>query len=98
KPRQDLRDLTREETGALVAELGVERYRADQIFRWVHGRAVASVAEMTDLGKALRAKLGEAAEVRQLSITKQQVSRDGTRKLALETHDHRVIETVLIPD
>jgi len=98
KQRQDLRDLTREEMRALVERLGVERYRADQIFRWVHGRAVASVEGMTDLGKALRARLGEQAEVRQLGIAREQVSRDGTRKLALTTHDQRVIETVLIPD
>jgi 23S rRNA (adenine2503-C2)-methyltransferase len=98
KQRQDLRDLTREETSDLVARLGVERYRADQIFRWVHGRAVASVEEMTDLNKALRAKLAEEAEVRRLTVAREQVSRDGTRKLALETHDKRVIETVLIPD
>ena len=63
----DLRDLTHEELRAFIAELGVERYRADQIFRWVHGRAVDSVEEMTDLGKALRARLGEQAEVRRLA-------------------------------
>jgi 23S rRNA (adenine2503-C2)-methyltransferase len=98
KQLQDLRDLTREETNDLVSRLGLERYRADQIFRWVHGRAVASVEEMTDLNKALRAKLAEEVEVRRLTVAKEQVSRDGTRKLALETHDKRVIETVLIPD
>jgi 23S rRNA (adenine2503-C2)-methyltransferase len=98
KQRQDLRDLTREEMSTLVSRLGVERYRAEQIFRWVHGRAVGSVEEMTDLNKALRAKLGEEAEVRRLAVTTEQVSRDGTRKLALTTHDGRVIETVLIPD
>ena len=79
-------------------QFGAPAYRAEQIFRWVHGRAVGSVAEMTDLGKALRAKLGEAAEVRSLSITQEQVSRDGTRKLRLKTADERLIETVLIPD
>jgi 23S rRNA (adenine2503-C2)-methyltransferase len=98
KQRQNLRDLSRAETETLVAELGLERYRAEQIFRWVHGRAVASVDEMTDLGKTLRAKLGEEAEIRRLEIAQEQISRDGTRKLALRTTDGRVIETVLIPD
>ena len=95
---QDLRDLTLAELGAFVAGLGVERYRADQIFRWVHGRAVDSIDEMTDLGKPLRAMLAERAELGRLAVDLEQVSRDGTRKLRLRTHDGRMIETVLIPD
>src|SRR4051794_7949350 len=95
---QDLRDLTHEEMRAFVAGLGLERFRADQIFRWVHGKAVDSVVEMTDLGKKLRAQLAEGATLSQLSIDVEQISRDGTRKLRLKTHDARVLETVLIPD
>jgi 23S rRNA (adenine2503-C2)-methyltransferase len=98
KQRQNLRDLSRAETETLVAEIGAERYRADQIFRWVHGRAVSSVDDMTDLNKALRTRLSEKVEIRGVTIASQQISRDGTRKLALKTYDDRVIETVLIPD
>ncbi len=96
--KRDLRDATLGELRALAEELGVERFRAEQLFRWVHGRAVDSLDEMTDLGKPLRAKLSERAEVRKLAIDLEQVSRDGTRKLRLKTGDARVIETVLIPD
>jgi 23S rRNA (adenine2503-C2)-methyltransferase len=98
--RQDLRDLTREETRAFVSAIApsAERYRAEQLFRWVHARGVGSVDEMSDLGKALRARLAETAEVRALAIDAEQISRDGTRKLGLRTHDGRVLETVLIPD
>jgi len=96
--KRDLRDLTHEETRALAGELGVEPYRGDQIFRWVHGRRVDRVEAMTDLGKTLRARLAESAEVRRLAIDCEQVSRDGTRKLRLRTADGRMIETVLIPD
>jgi 23S rRNA (adenine2503-C2)-methyltransferase len=96
--KKDLRDLTHEETRAFAGELGVEPYRGDQIFRWVHGRRVAEVAAMTDLGKELRARVADAAEVRALAVDAEQVSRDGTRKLRLRTDDGRMIETVLIPD
>lgn len=96
--RKDLRDLTHAETRAFADELGVERYRGDQIFRWVHGRRVSRVEAMTDLGKELRARLAGAAEVRTLAVDAEQVSRDGTRKLRLRTGDGRMIETVLIPD
>ncbi len=96
--KKDLRDLTHEETRAFAGELGVEPYRGDQIFRWVHGRRVARIEAMTDLGKALRARVADAAEVRSLAVDAEQVSRDGTRKLRLRTADGRMIETVLIPD
>jgi 23S rRNA (adenine2503-C2)-methyltransferase len=96
--KKDLRDLTHEETRAFAGELGVEPYRGDQIFRWVHGRRVSRVESMTDLGKELRARVADAAEVRALAVDAEQVSRDGTRKLRLRTDDGRMIETVLIPD
>lgn len=96
--KQDLRDLTHDETRQLARALGAEPYRGDQIFRWVHARRVGEVEAMTDLGKPLRAQLGEAAEVRRLAVDSEQVSRDGTRKLGLRTADDRLIETVLIPD
>jgi 23S rRNA (adenine2503-C2)-methyltransferase len=96
--KRDLRDLTHDETRAFAGELGVEPYRGDQIFRWVHARRVGEIEAMTDLGKALRARVAEAAEVRSLAIDTEQVSRDGTRKLRLRTDDGRMIETVLIPD
>src|SRR5258708_2859959 len=96
--KKDLRDLTHAETRAFADELGVEPYRGDQIFRWVHGRRIARVEGMTDLGKELRARVADAAEVRSLAVDAEQVSRDGTRKLRLRTDDGRMIETVLIPD
>jgi 23S rRNA (adenine2503-C2)-methyltransferase len=96
--KRDLRDLTHDETRAFAGELGVEPYRGDQIFRWVHGRRANDIEAMTDLGKVLRAKVADAAEVRSLAIDAEQVSRDGTRKLRLRTADDRMIETVLIPD
>jgi 23S rRNA (adenine2503-C2)-methyltransferase len=94
----NLTDLTLEETRALCASLGLERYRGDQLFRWVHGRAVGSLDEMTDLAKPLRARLGATVELLRLAVDLEQISRDGTRKLRLRTDDGRLLETVLIPD
>jgi 23S rRNA (adenine2503-C2)-methyltransferase len=94
----DLRDLTYPETLAFVEAEGLPRFRAEQIFRWVHFRGVDSVDEMTDLAKPLRARLAAGAALGRLAIDLEQVSKDGTRKLRLKTGDARMIETVLIPD
>jgi 23S rRNA (adenine2503-C2)-methyltransferase len=95
---QDLRDLTHEETCSLIEGMGLPRYRGDQIFRWVHARGATSIEDMTDLAKPLRGELAGKLSIGTLAIDLEQVSRDGTRKLRLKTHDARVIETVLIPD
>ena len=43
--------------------LGEKKFRAHQVMKWIHHRYVTDFAEMTDLGKALRAKLEERAVV-----------------------------------
>src|SRR5262249_5144406 len=96
--KRDLRNLTYEEMQTFVTGLCLPRYPADQLFRWVPGRGVDSLAEMSDLGKALRQKLADGAILGHLTIDAEQISRDGTRKLRLRTWDGRMIESVLIPD
>src|SRR5688500_13413645 len=44
--------------------LGEKRFRAHQVMKWIHHRHVTGFGDMTDLGKALRAKLEQHAEVR----------------------------------
>jgi 23S rRNA (adenine2503-C2)-methyltransferase len=95
--RKNLRDLGFDDLCRFAAEMGMERFRAEQIFRWVHG-ADATVEEMTNLSRPLRARLAEVAEVRRLDVELVQVSRDGTRKMRLRTADGRALESVLIPD
>lgn len=100
RPGLDLRDLGYEELTELMQRLGEKRFRGEQIFRWVHARGATTLAEMTDVSKALRARLAaeEGAHVALHHIDLAQVSVDGTRKLRLRTHDNRLIESVLIPD
>ena len=94
----DLRSLTLVETHALVAELGLPRFRAEQLFRGVHARAALDFDGLTDLPKELREKLANEAQLASLAVDVEQISVDGTRKLRLRTTDNRLIETVLIPD
>ena len=95
---RDLRSLGFDETVALAASLGAPKFRGEQIWRWVHGKMVDSIDEMTNVPKDLRARLAEVATIGTLGVAEIQTSRDGTRKLRLTTHDGKSIESVIIPD
>ena len=83
---------------AFVAELGEPKYRAQQLFRWLHQRGARSFEEMSDLPKGLREKLKERCTLTSLGIAKVEKSQDGTRKYAFRTSRGDVIESVFIPD
>jgi 23S rRNA (adenine2503-C2)-methyltransferase len=68
---------------AFVASLGEKPFRARQLMTWIYKRRVDDFAQMTDLSKALRAKLADAAEIRAPEIVAEQASADGTRKWLL---------------
>lgn len=96
----DLKSLTREELADFCEELGLQSYRADQIFQWLYEKGVSSFEEMTNLSKELRSRLEDIAKVGRIRIHKQQESADGTMKFLFELDDeHRdKVEAVLIPD
>lgn len=101
-PRHELphlRDMDRTGLQAWVAEhLGGPRYRADQIFEWVHRHRVGDVEAMTNLGKADRARLTGLCRLEPLQVATVLRAADGTRKLRLRTGDGHSIECVLIPN
>ncbi|HVY39051.1 MAG TPA: 23S rRNA (adenine(2503)-C(2))-methyltransferase RlmN [Polyangia bacterium] len=92
------RALLPDELRRWVAEAGAPGYRAEQIFRWLHGTAVESTAEMLNVPPPLRQALDAAHPLRRLTVDVVQTARDGTRKLRWKTQDGRAIESVLIPD
>jgi len=96
--RQDLAELEPRELEGVVADAGGEAYHARQLYRWIHRRGVSDFAGMTDLSRALRARLGERCVVGTPRVVEEQVSSDGTRKLVLELADRHRIESVFIPD
>lgn len=79
-------------------QLGEKPFRAQQVMKWMHHTGVVSFEDMTNLGKALREKLAEVAEIRPPEIVSQQDSADGTRKWAIRVEGGGLVETVLIPE
>jgi 23S rRNA (adenine2503-C2)-methyltransferase len=94
----DLRSLTAVELTERVSASGEPRFRAEQIFRWLHGRGAASLDAMTNVPRQLRESLGRDAPMQPLALDAEQISVDGTRKMRFVTHDGRGIESVLIPE
>ena len=79
-------------------ELGEKKFRAHQVMKWIHHRHATSFEEMTDLGKALRARLEERAVVHAPTVMFDKASTDGTHKWLLGMDPKNAIETVYIPD
>lgn len=81
------------ELEAFLAELGEPKYRAAQIFAWMH-RGV-TIDGMTNLSKKLRETLSERAEVFFPTVEQKLVSKlDGTVKYLFALSDGNVIESV----
>lgn len=98
--KTDLKSLTRDELSAWLENLGLQSYRADQVFQWLYQKGVSSFDEMTNLSKELRAKLTELADVKKIEIYNRQESSDGTIKFLFQLEDPNAykVEAVLIPD
>jgi 23S rRNA (adenine2503-C2)-methyltransferase len=97
-PTTQLRGLLPDELERWVTSTGAPSYRAQQIFRWLHGRGIESLEAMTNVPPALRQALEREHQTTPLALDTVQVAADGTRKLGFFTHDGHAIESVLIPD
>ena len=94
----NLLGMSRKKMEEYLTSIGEKPFRAQQILKWIHHSGVDNFDEMTNLGKPLRAKLQELAEIRPPTVVKQLDSIDGTRKWAVEVGGNNLVETVLIPD
>lgn len=94
----DILNLTRAELGEFIGgELDEKPFRAQQVWEWLWQKGAKDFDEMTNVTKALRARLAERAEIRRPEIAREDKSEDGTVKLLLRLADGELIETVLIP-
>ncbi len=97
--RVNLFDLDRAGMERFFVEvLGEKRFRAHQIMKWMYHLHVTDIGQMTDVGKALRAKLEQHCEIRPPNVVFDKASNDGTHKWLLGMDSANSIETVFIPD
>ncbi len=94
----NLLDFDLEGLAAFCDGLGEKRFRATQLYRWIHQKGQADFEQMSDLAKSLRGKLAGVAEVRGLPLISEHVSADGTVKWLFDVGDGNAVETVFIPE
>lgn len=98
KQKPDIRKFSREELEELFKKMGEKAFRAKQVHEWLWQKGAGSFSAMTNLSKALRAKLEEEFSLRPLTVDTEQFSQeDGTIKSGFRMHEGHLIEGVLIP-
>ncbi len=97
-PLSNLLGFDRDGLAGFCADLGEKRFRADQLFRWVHRKGAADFGAMSDLAKSLRNKLEGTAQVAALPVVSEQRSADGTVKWLFDVGAGDAVETVFIPE
>ncbi len=89
--------MTFDELSEAVREMGEPKFRAKQIYSWLHSSCVVSFDEMTNLSKDLRKKLDDNFVIFSLSIEKKLISEyDDTKKYLFKLYDGEFIESVLM--
>ena len=96
--KTNLVGLDRQAMQDFFVGIGEKPFRATQVVQWIHQYGVDDFDAMTNLGKDLRARLKELAEIRMPEIALDQQAADGTRKWLLRLDDGNAIETVFIPE
>ena len=94
----NLLDFDLDGLAAHCEQLGEKRFRATQLFRWIHQKGASGFDEMSDLAKSLRAKLQGSAVIQGLPLISEHISTDGTIKWLFDVGDGNAVEAVYIPE
>ena len=95
--KTDIKSLPFAAAEEYIAGLGEKKFRAKQLYEWMHVHKAASYGEMTNLPKSLRRQLDEETDYTCLRQVDCQISRqDGTRKYLLALADGNMVESVLM--
>ena len=93
---KDIKSMTLAELTEELSSLGEPKFRAEQIYTWLH-RGARSFDEMTNLSKALREKLAAQYELTCPSVARRlQSAKDGTIKYLWRLADGNCVESVLM--
>jgi 23S rRNA (adenine2503-C2)-methyltransferase len=94
----NLLDFDLEGLAAFCESLGEKRFRATQLFRWIHQRGARDFDQMSDLAKSLREKLKTSARIEAPPVISEHESADGTIKWLFDVGNGDAVEAVFIPE
>ena len=94
----NLLDFDLEGLIGFCADLGEKRFRAVQLFRWIHQKGESDFDRMSDLAKSFRSQLQSGSKIEALELISEKVSADGTVKWLFDVGAGNAIETVFIPE
>jgi 23S rRNA (adenine2503-C2)-methyltransferase len=94
----NLLDFDRQGLTEFCEGLGEKKFRATQLFRWIHHKGAQDFDQMSDLAKSLRDKLKTCVRITPLTPISQHESADGTLKWLFDVGDGNAVETVFIPE
>lgn len=95
--KTDIKSLTLPELVQEMEQIGEKKFRAAQLYEWLHKKLAESFTEMTNLSLSLREKCTEHFELTVLhTVQVQESKQDGTKKFLFELFDGNMVESVLM--
>lgn len=93
----DIKNLSLEELEEKILNMGEPKFRAKQIFNWLHQKHINSFEEMTNISKNIRKKLDELYFINNIQILNTLISKeDETTKFLFKLNGGHIIESVLM--
>ena len=95
--KTDIKSLPLQELETFLVACGEKKFRAKQIYQWMHVKLADSLEQMTNISEKLRKQLAETCTYTVLKqVTMQESAIDGTRKYLFELEDGNMVESVLM--
>ena len=95
--KTDIKSLPLEQLEQWAVEYGEKKFRAKQLYQWMHVKLVDDPEQMSNLSAAFRQKIRENCTFTVLKqVTMQDSALDGPRKYLFELEDHNMVESVLM--
>src|SRR3954453_22959508 len=94
---RNIRQLNLNELEQYFETIGEKKFRTKQVWEWLWQKHAQTFADMTNLSKELRQKLGDNFSLPALTVDATQYSADGTIKSRFKTHEGHLCEGVFIP-
>lgn len=93
----DILSMTLEEMTAVFEELKIQKFRAKQVYEWLHRHLAGSYDEMSNLPRTMRDELADKFPLHNCEIARKQVSKiDDTVKYLFKLHDGDFVESVVM--